>query len=157
MNIVTHFHHQFLTGYLQSRTASWKMHPCYPSRVKKIEARNYVENCWVRVNSVIACTCLPTTSLLPKLPEGAEKKKTLILPLILVIKLTGSILLTCDAVQEYHYSVARGERARAKKQPSSKGGLCAEQCLLFCFANGSYGNPRTLTYAVIATREHQSK
>lgn len=88
--------------------------------------------------------------------RSREKEKS-ILPLILVIKLTGSILLTCDAVQEYLYSVAHGERARAKKQPSSKGGLCAEQCLLFCFANGSYGNSRTLTYAVIASREHQSK
>lgn len=79
------------------------------------------------------------------------------LPVTFVIKLIGTILLTSGAVQENLCTVAGGGAARVKKQTSSKGGLCAEQCLLFCFANGSYGNLRTLTYAVIASREHQSK
>jgi len=79
------------------------------------------------------------------------------LPVTFVIKLVGTVLLTSGAVQEYLYPVAGGGTARLKEQASSKGGLCAEQWLLFCLTNGSYGNLRTLTYAVIASREHQSK
>lgn len=32
-----------------------------------------------------------------------------------------------------------------------------QSCGSLCFTDGSHGNPRTLTYAVIASHEHQSK
>lgn len=69
----------------------------------------------------------------------------------IVIKLRGTISLTSGAVQEHLYTFAGGGTARIKKQTNSKGGLCAERCLLFCLTNGSYGNLRTLSYAVIAS------
>lgn len=88
---------------------------------------------------------------------AAERKKRWILPVTFVIRLKGTILSTSGAVEEYLCTIVGGGTARVKKETSSKGGSCAEQCLLFCFTNGSYGNLRTLTYAVIASREHQSK
>lgn len=159
MNIITHILHQFLAVCSQNRTVWWKMHHCCPRESRKSTHITQQTVVQVRIwtQSLLALlssnhfTAFKTSSL------WAEEKEKVNVTSDIWNKINSNYFINfwCSTGVPLYCHWWRNNRV--KKQTSSKGGLCAEQCVSFCFANGSYGNLRTLTYAVIASREHQSK